>query len=498
MERLFPSKSGFPTVSCRGTLLHSSYDPYKEARKYIDSCSIPPKTEIVLVIGSCLGYLEAVLSSLYPQIKILSIQFSSYYRGKEKHSLPEIQRWYPDSSRSLKEFLYSQIEERSFPYLSVLEWKPAYQVYPEQAREIAAAVTQFSREMSGTIQTTYAFGRKWLLNSIKNFIYHPLSMRIRSIDAPICITASGPSLQKALPYLSRFRDRFSLWALPSALPALLHSRILPDLVVLTDAGYYASYHLNPYLWMRKDGIPLLIAQPLTAAFIPPSFPIQPIFFQQGTEIEKSLNSFLPYPLDYVPSNGTVAGSALELALRTTTSSVFFLGLDLCIEGIQEHVYPNAFDTLPFIHTTRFTGFLTHFVQRSIDFYPERISYSLRTSPALRTYAGWFKTLEHRWKNRVYRISPTPIDIGIPEISWKSIEMLPPSKTACFVYTQPSLTRENRRKIILQFLKEIVETLETEYPEGRFPFLSGFRSNKIQKTTQQEFLEHLKKRIGEAF
>ena len=70
----------------------------------------------------------------------------------------------------------------------------------------------------------------------------PDSTRDIVVRHPICIAASGPSLEIVLDDASFPADRLDIWALPSSLPALALRGITPSVIVSTDPGVYASLH----------------------------------------------------------------------------------------------------------------------------------------------------------------------------------------------------------------------------------------------------------------
>lgn len=464
-EELLLAKSGFPTARCNGILLHSLYDPMREAEEYLRSLNLPSRMKTILVLGSGLGYLEHCLSSLYPEARVLSIQFSTFFEGKEIHSLPSFFCFYPGSNRSVEDFLYERIEGPDFQELQIITWKPSYQAYPHLAQSLSEQVLQALREMGRSLQTTFVFGRRWILNSIKNFLFHPPVQRFCTIPHPICIAASGPSLALNLPYLRQYRNRFILWALPSSLLALREHDIWPDLTLMTDAGNYATHLLHFYLRNRQRKEPFLsLAFPLTAAFFSPHPSVKPIWFSQGTGIEKLFLPHLPFPLEDVPPHGTVAGTALELALKITTGPVVFVGLDLSIEGFWEHVRPHPFEKIFEVQVSRLQGSETPFLRRVLGQYPEKLDKSKRTSPVLQTYAGWFRKYSHRWENRVFRISPSPVDTGMEGKPPSFLGTFPPVSSSFLYPVEESVSFQDRKRMVREILEKIQHSLPTVDPD----------------------------------
>lgn len=497
-EEFLPTKSGFFTARCNGVLLHSLYDPVREAEQYLHSLSLPPQPKAFLVLGSCIGYLEHRLCSLYPDAKVLSLQFSSSFKGKVVHSLPPSQCWYPDPNYPLEEFLYERLEGAELPGLQIVSWKPAFQAYPGIAQRISEQVLQVVQELGRSLQTTYVFGRRWILNAVKNFLFHFPTHRLGTTHHPICIAASGPSLSQNLHSLRKFRDRYLLWALPSSLFALMEFDLFPDLLIMTDAGNYAPALLYPYLRDKNRKKPYLpLAFPLTAAFLPPQSSLQPIFFHQGTGIERQFLSFFTFPLTYVPSHGTVAGTALEIALRTTTGPIMSVGLDLCVENSYPHARPHPFEELLSLQTSHLHGTETPWIKRIWDQYPEKITLKYRTSPSLQTYAGWFRMHAHRWQNRVFRVSSSLVDTGMEEKPLFFLATFPPVTRSILKPESHFLSWEERKRIVLKVLTKIQASLTTVDPYIARAFdLAKVRSssplnpmNRIESTLER-ILENL--------
>ena len=71
--RLFSAKSGDLTATINGTLLHSFYNPKREAKKIIQSLHVTKNT-IFLVYGFGLGYISEELTDQYPDISQIIIE----------------------------------------------------------------------------------------------------------------------------------------------------------------------------------------------------------------------------------------------------------------------------------------------------------------------------------------------------------------------------------------------------------------------------------------
>jgi hypothetical protein len=134
---------------------------------------------------------------------------------------------------------------------------------------------------------------------------------------------------------------------------------------------------------------------------------------QGIAFETALyelRGLAPYPL---PSFGTVAASALELARGLGAREILFAGLDLVHDDLRSHARPNVFDRfladrtdrLSPLHHRRFGRQAAMAAQAN-----ERGTRRRYSSAALDTYAGWFAALESSSVLRLMRLLPTKVNL----------------------------------------------------------------------------------------
>jgi len=278
--------------------------------------------------------------------------------------------------------------------------------------------------------------------------------------------------------------------------------LFPDLGIMTDAGYYATYLLHPYRRNRDKKEPSLpLAFPLTAAFLSPHPSIEPILFSQGTGIERMFLPHFPFPVEYVPPHGTVAGTALELALKMTTGPVVFVGLDLSVTRSLDHPRSHPFEVLLDLQTSRLQGTETPWIRRIWDQYPEQLTSNHRTSPALKTYAGWFRMHAHRWKNRVFRIAPSPVDTGMEKKPPSFLGTFPPVSSPFLHPATPSLSWEERTQAARMILKNLFQSLPAVDPDiaKAFDLASVDKVNPLDPRTRLYVtLEKVEKTLGGKF
>ncbi|MBN2658801.1 MAG: DUF115 domain-containing protein [Spirochaetales bacterium] len=399
--RIYQSEKGFLCAEVKGRNIHSRYNPYREAERFIEN-KTTGSPSVVILIGAGLGYIQEVLDKKLPGTPVLSIFLdyeiynNCYFRSAESHC------WFPDSPEAIVHFLHRYIKETELSSLCILEWEPCASLYPREATEFTRILKNIIQELNGNILTTAWFGKKWLRNTIVNYLSIERYSVQPEIDRPVLIASSGPSLSEIIDEIKLYRNRFFLLALPSSLRALMASDILPDLVMTTDPGYYSRVHLN---YVNSDA---RLALPLTAGRGSWNKNASVILLNQMTPYEIDLfekTGIANLPLN---ANGTVSGSALELSAKYG-QPVYFGGLDLCFKDIQSHVVPHSFDELLSVKSSRKSPLYTIYYERAFNARPD-FSTGIRTGRSLITYRNWFNHYSKSSPLPIGRIKPSPVSL----------------------------------------------------------------------------------------
>ncbi len=395
MLEIRPARSGLLTARVGGAYLHSPYDPEAEARRFAEASLAGGCPATVLLLGAELGHAARAIQRLCPGARLLPVYYDAELAA---HGPPG---WSPAGGEALLAHLRRTLTDAEG--LAVLEWPASARLFPEASLEARRQTAQLLRELRGGLATTAAVGRRWLANCLENFlgIERVLCASPPPLQKPILIAASGPSLLEALPALGSLRGRFALWALPSAAECLQAHGLFPDLVVLTDPGWYALAHLFP---LRGAGAAL--AMPLSAAAGVWALGGGVQLLAQDAPYEQALLAAAAYPAPLVPPQGTVAATAMALALRRTAREVIFAGLDFCFRDLLGHARPNLFERTLESGSDRLQPLYHRLFAWSRAQAPRRLPGGARSGPALATYAGWFASRSP--DPRLYRLLPSEV------------------------------------------------------------------------------------------
>ena len=303
-------------------------------------------------------------------------------------------------------------------------WGPetvVWQLWPgfeRQAPEVALDWSRRFRDLYRTAQgswlTQSRFGTRFWRNALRNALDWERPVSLVPGSRPIVVAASGPTLDDGLAVLARNRDRFDLWALPSSFETLVQRGLVPDAGVATDGGFYAREHLQ-----RLAGTPVPILAALSSAPDPILKDHRCQFFGQGLPVETAILGRLGSRLE-VPSQGTVAVTALQLALGATTGPVYVAGLDLCFRDLRGHTSPHTVDRRLAPESHRLAPAEGLLLDRWHNQAPV-VHEGVRTSPAMVTYALWFRS-RAQFQRPVVRIAPTALRWNtMAEATWAEAE-----------------------------------------------------------------------------
>jgi hypothetical protein len=385
------SATGIRTASASGRSLHSARDPLGQSRRFLDE-RLKANPAGFIILGSCLGYLEAAIDERFPALPRYSVQFDPAFRGEEVGQLR--QAWYPDSLEGLDAFLLQRLDPADLNGLAIIDWPPAAEAFPEASAACLRAVKKAVLIMNGSANALQAFGPACVLNAARTAAYGRsfFSLVPGSVSKPIVIAASGPSLEKSLAELAQYRDSVFLMILSSAARAILRAGLRPDLIVSSDPGYWAGLHLSGLPWTDAP-----LAFPLSARIPRRLLETRPLLaIDHGSGFESALSSELGLPAFPLPASGTVAAIALDIALRLGSGPIVFCALDLAALDIRSHCRPHAFDHYVSGSATRFRpAYSNAFIREAAS---EKRG-AFRVSPQLETYGAYFSRVAAR-ENRI--------------------------------------------------------------------------------------------------
>ena len=431
MLETFPARNGDPTAAVEGILIHSRYDPRKEAARFMAQRLGHSSPATLFLLGVGLGYLIEAARQQVPNARIIAVSVLGATREdlKAAADVHIATAGIEDVRRSIS----AALRPEDAAGLEVIEWEPVVRAAGDVAQAIRRATAATVSRLNAAVATTGYFGPRYVRNLLRTLLFAGarshgaprgaprgspsgwISTDLPSPDPPraVCIAAAGPSLEDAVPWIRAHRKALELWALSSAAPALKHRGLLPDLIVHQDAGYYAAEHAAAFARGLEVLPPVLM--PATANLPPPPLRDRVVLISQSTPMERDVFHALAVEPPGVPETGTVAATATTLALGFRRGPVYLAGLDLAHRDLRSHVAPHAFEHYLREAENRFAPLYSQIAAHSFDTterMEDRARGLYRVSRSLSTYASWFRDLPAAHKRRVKRLCPSPVDLGL--------------------------------------------------------------------------------------
>lgn len=368
-------------------MLHSAYNPEKEAAAFVANLKADFKPACVLIIEPALSYCVESLRKRFPEAELCCIRLCSYFSAYDA-PWDFVFHW-EQNVQSLTEQLYSHFGEEKLCALQAYSWTASAHLFSSECQNAWEAIKQAVIKSRNVLYTRSFFAKRWLKNCIQLSKHIETPATLTQGSCPIVVAASGTSLKGSLPFLKAHRSSFFLIAVSSALEPLLFAGIKPDLVMSTDGGYWAKKHLEPL--RRQKDIPLaLAAEGACAAEVLAANPIVPLAYTDSFAVPLLTQKKIPFM--YALRNGTVSGTAAFFALALTTGKVFVCGLDLAGASGYQHTQPNALEARSAQRDNRTHPLAT------------RLTKSQMQTESLRIYRDWFIFHSGEVKERLYRLS----------------------------------------------------------------------------------------------
>lgn len=437
--------NGEKTCSVNGLMLHSAYNPSREAERFSKtvSCEFIPK--FILVTGACLSYCANFLRKTYPSAIICAVQYSKVFSSQD-NLWDKVFYLDVKNQISLSDEIFNFMGDEGTISCFFVSWHPSEKVFQSLHDQTWKEIKNAVLKSRNVLATRSFFARRWAKNAIRFCLFAKKTAYLQKGNCPVVICASGPSLKGMMETLKEHRKKYFLLAVSSALLPLTENSIIPDLVISTDGGYWAKKHLIPLL--KKHKIPL--ALPPEASCYAKTFsevPVIPLSYGDG--ISEELIHASGYEATRAVRNGTVSGTAAMLAQTISSGKIFYCGLDLSSNKGFTHTQPNELENTDSFFDSRIATQETRLTPRTFP------------SVQLDIYRSWFSTADfngnlyrlsnhYSFKNHLGKIPDVDSEYFIKEISSDNDLLFP----QIFSKENNFATEERRKKISMTIMKNV--------------------------------------------
>jgi hypothetical protein len=336
-----PARSGDATLRVeRGAasiLLHSSYDPRKEAEEFVASFALQPRDK-VLVIGCGLGYHLREILRQQPRIEKLFVFEArpDILRAAEQaveladiFADPRVELTVDSDEKELMRRIYRVVKLHNRDHkLKLIVHRPSLEVYKKDGTDL-----------TDILEKIYIGPR---LQEMMKANFHanlPVVLRSRPVkelfgaykDKPVILVSAGPSLAADLEALKRLQGKAVIITVSTVLKLLLDNGVRPDFTAIGDPKPIMATHFQE-VW--DCGVPLIFL-PTAAKEVVLRYPgIKYAALQTGYR----LCDIVAKKMDKgrVEVGESVSTLMLDVAIRMGGNPIIFVGQDLAFSDGHTH------------------------------------------------------------------------------------------------------------------------------------------------------------------
>lgn len=334
------AKTGVITLELKGYLLHSKYDPIKEAKRIVEKEIESNHLHIIFGYGA--GYIiSELIEKLGSNEKIIVID--PLYDQLMKQDILKL------DCLIIKEINLAEIKKNISAKLFNFDRKikvicsPNYNnLLPEDYVKVLNLIKDLQNSSFVNENTVRIFATNWQENIIKNLAFVCEDETVNALKnkykAPVVIASGGPSLTKQLPLLKKIANRVIILAAGSTINSLLREGIEPDYVVTID-GSELNYKHFENIEINKTKLIYMLESyyKIQEVFPNKRFVFLDIFNKRTQQyIKGHYNKELPLIL----GGASVSSFALTIASEITTGPIAIIGQDLAYSGDFTHANNN--------------------------------------------------------------------------------------------------------------------------------------------------------------
>lgn len=325
MIELEKSKSGNLTLKYNNKYIHSKYDPVKEGIQFAEGNKELLNEKIVVVYGLGLGYhIHAIAEKLKDDSVLYVFEYNEklieYCKkvNKDIFNYKNTKIIGSTDSQFLRKFADSL---RSVE--NIIIHKASLETIRESNKLLYNLINDFNimkqhvdmdTEIIKQSEENYKINTENNYKSINEFIE-----QFKKSNKPFIIVSAGPSVDNDLSKLKQNREKFNIISVGSAFRTLVKNRITSDAVVIIDTKPIVKKQFEN---LETYNIPLCFSA--TASMWAVELYNGPKYIFNTSEH------------DEIKTRGTVAVSAMDIAIKCNAKKIILLGQDLAFINKKSH------------------------------------------------------------------------------------------------------------------------------------------------------------------
>lgn len=328
-------KTGVPIPQNEtGLYYHSRYDPEREATAWArEQASL--NSQHYVIFGFAFGYHVEALHCLVPDALISVIETD---RQLLKLALAHRDLKCLLSSERITIHLTTTTEEVASCMQRLLQDGTSTLIlYPAAVKAISESMTDLKELLEAYSHQSLSIRRNSdhlaenFSQNIHRADFAATSLNKKLCQIPLILVAAGPSLDKNIHLIQKVQSYAIILAVGRAVKPLLAAGVMPDLVIITDGQHFVYGN-------QLEGLGLEIPLIGLSTCDPKAFKrhqgLRGIAFQEGFDLAEK--AALNAGVTTTKTGGSVATTALDLAIGWECNPIILVGQDLALEAGRTH------------------------------------------------------------------------------------------------------------------------------------------------------------------
>jgi|GEM_PF-2425704 len=354
------SKSGVKTIKKNGVAIHSLYDPIKEAKTIVESLKLQSgNIYLFIVLGVGLGYHVEILKNEFPNSIMLPVELDDDVALNYANSVGGflITNYNTNDIYTILNFVdFMQVRDVRFVILP-----GAYRLNAERYKSISEDIHNIVKAKFSDLLTRVNFDKLWIKNIFLNL---PNLTRFGSLsenelkndfnyllNKPFVVLGAGYSVWLLFDVLKKYRDKFVLGVVDTALKTTLSQGIIPDIVFSLDSQLA---NIKDFFGVETKGLtlkgltlisditvsPELIRNFRGNIFLSKTSHIEVIgnvIFEMTNSAISWIEELAEYKLLGLESGGSVSTNLFHLSLLLGSNPSIMVGVDLGFPYLFSHI-----------------------------------------------------------------------------------------------------------------------------------------------------------------
>jgi hypothetical protein len=324
---------GWETLKCGGILVHSFYDPLKEAEQLIQPL-FKSKTDIVVIFGLGLGYHLRCILQRAEGLKVVVYEpdaeiTQAFYEYGSLSSLSKGRVWVTAQIDQCKEILSDLLVYNPGSSTVGFFFLPVYKkLFPRELARFRETLEEILARRESNQEVFFQKKELWFENFLENIpslLGRPdvVSYAGCLTAAPCFLVGAGPSLSRNIHLLKGAQGKAFIFSANAAFPRLSREGIQPDMT-----GILEGADLTPHLRNENGHPPTCLA--IEATSHPSHFRIEAkntfVFHSQKWSADLFGREV------FLPNGGHVTSAGFTLGVLWGCNPIILVGQDLAFAG----------------------------------------------------------------------------------------------------------------------------------------------------------------------